>query len=84
MLEALSQGAPVICSDRASLPEVGGDAALYIEPSSAESICKAMLDLESDPAGRDRLVQAGRLQAARFSWEKTARATLDFYRRVLG
>ena len=82
VLEALGQGAPVICSDRASLPEVGGDAAVYIDPASAESICNAMLALEADPAWRARLQAAGRRQAARFSWEKTARATLDFYRRV--
>ena len=83
VLEALGQGAPVICSDRASLPEVGGDAAIYIDPASAESICQAMLALEADPARRARLQEAGRQQAARFSWEKTARGTLDFYRRVL-
>jgi glycosyltransferase involved in cell wall biosynthesis len=83
VLEAMGQGAPVICSDRASLPEVGGDAAVYIDPASAESICEAMLALEADPARRARLAVAGRQQAARFSWEKTARATLDFYRRVL-
>ena len=84
VLEALGYGTPVICSDRASLPEVGGDAAIYIDPASAESICKAMLDLEADPARRAALAEAGQQQAARFSWERTARETLDFYRRVLG
>ena len=83
VLEALSQGAPVICSDRASLPEVGGDAAIYIDPTSAESICQAMLELESNPSRRAALVEAGKRQAARFSWAQTARQTLDFYRRVL-
>ena len=68
VLEAMSQGAPIICSDRASLPEVGGDAAIYIDPSSAESICHAMLALDADPAGRARLVEAGQRQAARFTW----------------
>ena len=42
-----------------------------------------MLALEADPARRTRLREAGRRQAARFGWEKTARGTLDFYRRVL-
>ena len=83
VLEAMSQGAPVICSDRASLPEVGGDAAVYIDPASAESICQAMLALEADPGRRRQRSESGRRQAARFSWEKTARETLDFYRRVL-
>ena len=83
VLEAMSHGAPVICSDRASLPEVGGDAAVYIDPASAESICQAMLALEADPVRRGRLIESGRWQASRFSWEKTARETLAFYRRVL-
>ena len=83
VLEALSRGAPVICSDRASLPEVGGDAAVYIDPASAESICRAMLALEGDSAGRARRVAVGRQHADRFSWAKTARETLDFYRQVL-
>ena len=83
VLEAMSQGAPVICSDNSSLPEVGGDAAIYIDPASAESICQAMLALEADPARRARLVEASRQQAARFSWAKAARETLDFYQRVL-
>lgn len=84
VLEAMSQGAPVICSDRSSLPEVGGEAVAYIDPASAESICQAMLDLEADPERRARMVAAGKQQAARFGWEKTARETLAFYRRVLG
>jgi glycosyltransferase involved in cell wall biosynthesis len=83
VLEAMSQGAPVICSDRASLPEVGGEAAIYIDPASPESICQAMLRLEAAPDRRAQLVLAGRRRAERFSWAKTARETLDFYRRVL-
>ena len=84
VLEALGYGTPVICSDRASLPEVGGDAAMYVDPASAESICAAMLALEADPGRRAALAEAGRRQAARFSWERTARETLAFYERVLG
>ena len=83
VLEAMGQGAPVICSDRASLPEVGGDAALYVDPGSAQAMCDAMLALDADPARRGQLAEASREQAARFSWDKTARATLEFYRRVL-
>lgn len=83
VLEAMGHGCPVICSQCASLPEVGGDAVTYIEPAKAESICEAMLDLESNPARREQMVVAGLEQAGRFSWEKTARETLDFYERVL-
>lgn len=84
ILEAMGRGAPIICSDRASLPEVGGEAAVYVDPGSAESICDAMLALDTDPARRGQMAQASRRQAARFSWQETARVTLDFYRRVLG
>jgi glycosyltransferase involved in cell wall biosynthesis len=83
VLEAMGRGCPVICSRLASLPEVGGDAVLYIEPAKAESICEAMLELESNPSRREQMAAAGLEQAARFSWEKTARETLDFYERVL-
>ncbi len=83
VLEAMDRGAPVICSDAASLPEVGGDAAIYVDPASAESIAHAMLALEADPARRTRLGAAGQRQAERFTWERTARETLQFYRRVL-
>ena len=83
VLEAMSHGAPVVCSNCASLPEIGGNAAIYVDPADAESICNAMLELEADPARRARFSEAGKRQAERFHWDKTARATLDFYRRVL-
>ena len=83
VLEAMGHGAPVVCSGTSSLPEVGGDAAVYVDPGSAESICAALLALEADPARRAALSAAGRVRAALFTWENTARQTLDFYRRVL-
>lgn len=83
VVEAMAEGCPVICSDRASLPEVGGEAAVYVDPASAESLAAAMLALEGDPGRRDALADAARRQAQRFSWEGTARATLEFYQQVL-
>ena len=83
VVEAMGQGCPVICSGRTSLPEVGGDAVVYIDPADAGSIAAAMLALEADPARRDTLAAAGRTQARGFTWERTARETLAFYRRVL-
>ena len=83
VLEAMGHGAPVICSGTSSLPAVGGEAAIYVDPGSPESICTAMLGLEADPVRRAALSAAGRRQAARFTWKNTARQTLDFYRRVL-
>ena len=83
VLEAMQCGCPVLCSDRTSLPEIGGNAVRLIDPSSAGSICEAMLEMESDAGLRRRFVAAGREQAKRFSWETAARDTLDFYRKVL-
>ena len=82
----MSEGAPVICSDRASLPEVGGDAAVYIDPASAEvHLSGPCSRWKPIPARRGTTApNPGSRQAARFSWEKDrARETLAFYRRVL-
>lgn len=80
ILEAMSQGCPVICSDRTSLPEVGGEVARYIDPGDPRSIAEAMLALEANgPPARELLLA----QAARFSWQRAAAETLAFYERVL-
>lgn len=79
VLEALGHGCPVICSDRTSLPEIGGTVARYIEPSNPQSIADAMLALERGPTF-DRA--AAFAQAARFSWAKAAAETMAFYERV--
>lgn len=83
VLEAMHCGCPVISSDRTSLREVGGCAVSFIDPASPDSICEAMLRLEQDESHRRGLMAAGTRQAARFGWEATARATLDFYDEVL-
>lgn len=83
VLEAMQSGCPVICSDRTSLPEVGGDAPIYINPADAQSICDAMISLEEDEELRLRCRAAGLNRAKQFSWSRTARETLEFYRRVI-
>ncbi|MEI8233729.1 MAG: glycosyltransferase family 1 protein [Verrucomicrobiota bacterium] len=83
VLEAMQCGCPVISSGRTSLSEVGGDAVMTIGPESPASICEAMLRMESDAAFRRCLVAAAKQRAERFSWEATAKATLDFYRKIL-
>jgi glycosyltransferase involved in cell wall biosynthesis len=84
ILEAMARGVPVACSDRSSLPEVAGDAALLFDPESPESIAAAMDRLLREPAEADRLREAGRRQAARFTWERTAEGVLASYERALG
>jgi glycosyltransferase involved in cell wall biosynthesis len=84
VLEAMARGVPVACSRASAIPEVAGDAALLFDPDSTEEISGAIRSLLRDAAIRERLAEAGRRRAAEFSWERTARGTLDSYRRALG
>jgi glycosyltransferase involved in cell wall biosynthesis len=81
-LEAMACGAPVIASNRSSLPEVVGDAGLLFDPASADDLADRLIALARDTAGRERLIARGRERAKMFSWEKTVSATLEVYRRV--
>jgi glycosyltransferase involved in cell wall biosynthesis len=83
VLEAMERGLPVACSDRSSLPEVAGDAALLFDPESTPAIAAAIRRLLGDGDLRARLAQAGRLRAAGFTWERTARETFAAYERAL-
>lgn len=81
-LEAMKRGVPVVCSTASSLPEVVGDAALGVEPGSVAGIADAIGRVLEDGDLAERLVNAGRKRADTFSWEHTARATLDVYEQV--
>lgn len=82
-LEAMACGAPVICSNTSSLPEVVGDAALLVNPRNPGEIANAIERVLTDHPLRDELRGKGILQAAKFSWERAARETLAVYRRVM-
>jgi glycosyltransferase involved in cell wall biosynthesis len=82
VVEAMSSGTPVVCSRAASLPEVGGDAALYFDPKSPESTAEAMCSVSSESVALI-LRKKGLEQAKRFSWSKSAQAHYDLYREVL-
>ena len=84
VLEAMSCGAPVIVSRSTSMPEVAGEAGFYIDPASAASLCRQMKQLSNQPGQRDDWRQAGREQAAGFSWDKAARIALQAYETVCG
>jgi glycosyltransferase involved in cell wall biosynthesis len=83
VLEAMARGVPVACSDASSLPEVAGDAALLFEPHDVRAIAAAVERLLADPSEAERLRRRGVARAELFSWERTALATLDVYRRTL-
>lgn len=76
MLEAFSSGCPVIASNVTSIPEVGGDAALYFDPLNEDEIAQAILQVLSNPRLRDDLKSKGFERAKEFSWVDTAQKTL--------
>ena len=83
VLEAMTRGLPVACSNATALPEVAGDAALYFDPTDTAAITVALERLLREPDLRDRLRTAGLARAAEFTWEATAQATLASYERAL-
>jgi len=82
-LEAMACGTPVIVSSVASLPEVCGDAALYIDPMDLQDIKDKILTLLNDENSRETLSQKGKAQAALFSWDKSALEHLEVLQKVL-
>jgi glycosyltransferase involved in cell wall biosynthesis len=83
ILEAMANACPVISSNRASLPEVGGDAVSYIDPSRYEEIVAAMIALESSEKLANEHSVKGLEQCKKFTWESAADKVLDFYRAIL-
>jgi len=83
VLEAMARGLPVLTSDRSSLPEVAGGAALLVDPTDVPAIAKGMIELLSNHALRERLAADGRRHAAPFTWKATAAATWAAYEEVL-
>jgi glycosyltransferase involved in cell wall biosynthesis len=83
VLEAMAAGAPVLTSDRSSLPEVGGDAAAYCDPTDVAAIATALEELLRDGERRGAMRAAGVARAREFSWERTAAIVLDTLLRVV-
>lgn len=77
VLEAMQQGCPVLISNVSSLPEVGGDAAVYFDPENTDDIAKKIDQVLSDEKLRQEMIEKGYNQIKKFSWEKTARKTLE-------
>jgi glycosyltransferase involved in cell wall biosynthesis len=77
VLEAMAAGAPVLTSDRSSMPEVAGDAAVLVDPTDVSAIRGGLARLLGDEALRATLSLRGRERAAQFTWERTARLTVE-------
>ncbi len=80
ILEAMVCGSPVVTSDISSMPEVAGKAAVLVDPLEVESISHGITRAIRN---KEELVKKGFKQAAKFSWEKTAKGTLDIYRQAI-
>jgi glycosyltransferase involved in cell wall biosynthesis len=83
VLEAMARGVPVACSDAASLPEVAGDAALLFDPHDTAAIAAALERLLAGGPEVERLRHRGFERAREFTWQRTARMTLEVYARAL-
>lgn len=82
-LEAMSFGCPVVCSDAASLPEVVGEAGVYVKPEDVSSIAQGIWSVIYSPEHRETLAEKGREQIQKFSWEQSAKELTGICREVL-
>jgi glycosyltransferase involved in cell wall biosynthesis len=83
VLEAMTRGVAVACSNASSLPEVAGNAALTFDPTDERAMAGAIERLLGDPVEAERLRARGLRRAREFTWERTARMTLESYGRAV-
>lgn len=72
LVEAMECEVPIICSNVSCMPEIAGDAALYVDPFKVEDIADKLIELFSNPALVRTIIERGNLQRQKFSWDKTA------------
>lgn len=82
VLEAMSRGTPVVCSNSGSLPEIVGDAALMHAPLDDATLASHILAFWNDDALHDEYARRGQARAQQFSWTQAARETLQLYQAV--
>ncbi len=83
VLEAMANGAAVVASRRSAIPEVAGDAAVLVDPTSVEELAEALRWLAVDAREREELVARGRARAAMFTWESAVQQTWSVYQELL-
>lgn len=84
VLEAMQAGVPVVSTTVGSIPEVAGRAAILVEPQDPSALAGALLSALEDDALRSRLAEAGRRQAASYSWDTTVDRLVDTYLQLTG
>jgi len=82
VLEAISAGLPVVVPNTATMPEVAGDAGIYFDPDDPDGIKNAIIKVMNSPELRLEYSEKSRIQAAKFSWQKTAEKTLELLKRA--
>lgn len=83
ILDAFSSGLPVITSNISSMPEVGGDAAVYVDPFKTEDIKEKLDMVVNDSKLRETMIKSGFKQVAKFSWSKAAEQTAKVYQQLI-
>jgi glycosyltransferase involved in cell wall biosynthesis len=82
-LEAMALNCPVIASNASCLPEIYNNSVLYFNPNNLNELIKQIQLLQKSPRLRAKLIKKGHQQVAKYSWEKTAKETLDFYNLII-
>ncbi len=83
IIEAMACGCPVVTTNFGSIPEVAGDAALYVDPSNATSMANALVAVNNDFELRSHLIQRGMIQASFYTWDRSASTASDFISSLL-
>ncbi len=83
VLEGMACGAPVVCSNTSSLPEIAGDAALLVDPTDMDALTAALRRIASEPDLAAEMRRRGYAQAGQFSWERAAQETVQVYKRAM-
>lgn len=84
ILEAFDNQCPVICSNTSSLPEVGGDAALYFAPTAEKELIDQIMKIINNPDLRNEMIKKGVERTKLFTWENTAKEIYEIYKTLSG
>lgn len=81
-LEAMAAGLPVVCSNQGPLPEIYESAAVYFNPFQPKEMAEKILEVLNNPLLREKLINLGRVQVRKYSWQKCAQQTLEIYKKI--